>query len=363
MKIKFIILFNFVIFISSYSYAQYVLFDSTKNYYQLNYGLKLYGNNQKSLLEDLRKAIDYYNKKSIIDLIKADERNLKTLILISQDAHSISNYLDENASNYSTFKGVLNDVLSTDDYRKKSFIAHFQVLYDLNDDAIDFITKYYDSEYMTWFPIYLDAYQEYLLLFRNNLKNYFPKAEQDLNQSWIDFLFFLDMRFNDASILEIKNITYDLDAISQIIHNPNANLVNISNSKIKIIASSVLGKKYDSSNLLDYDLNSIWAEGVEGDGSGEMLKINLEKKVYIKNLILFPGHSKNEKLFFENNRLKEIEIMINGIQSNVIIDDVFVPVSIPIEKTTSDITIRILSVYKGSKYNDLCVGEIMLTKK
>ena len=41
----------------------------------------------------------------------------------------------------------------------------------------------------------------------------------------------------------------------------------------------------------------------------------------------------------------------------------FVPVSIPIEKTTSDITIRILSVYKGSKYNDLCVGEIMLTKK
>jgi hypothetical protein len=40
---------------------------------------------------------------------------------------------------------LLNDVLSTDDYRKKSFIAHFQVLYDLNDDAIDFITNLNNS--------------------------------------------------------------------------------------------------------------------------------------------------------------------------------------------------------------------------
>lgn len=348
---------------SNFLLGQNIIYDAQNDHYSLSNPYMISGIKKDSLCHLINNAIKNNDRSSIKRIIRADNKNILALLKISSEIETKTpKGKFANHDQYS-FKEIIDLVIEQNNLNYWGFVSYFQFLNDLNKECVNKIIISYDDEYDSWFPLYLNEFQEFLLLFRHDIKHFFPTEKLNYNDIWKDFVFFMDLRFNDASILEIKKLNYESNSIKQIKDEPNPNLINIKNSKIKITASSVLSKKYCTSNLLDYDLNNVWAEGSDGDGSGETVNINLNEKEYVKNLILFPGHSKSEKLFTANNRLKDIEINVNGERSKINIKDVFAPVSIPIEKTTLEIKIKILSVYKGNKYNDLCISEIMLTRK
>lgn len=167
---------------------------------------------------------------------------------------------------------------------------------------------------------------------------------------------------------------------------------------VPVWTSSVLEPKdkYSRFKLNDNDLNTCWAEGVDGDGIGEWIVYPASRRIEI---ILHNGLWYNKELFYKNNRIKKAEIVVYdmfSIDRNEIIgpyesakqvvkfDDGMKPICIEFDssKLSRSITdyvpsdkkeevinnlpggyimllrIKILSVYKGTKYNDTCISEI-----
>lgn len=119
--------------------------------------------------------------------------------------------------------------------------------------------------------------------------------------------------------------------------------------------------------IIDGDDKTAWVEGVPGDGIGERLylyfqDLNVQKCLYfrVKN-----GYQKSPTLFAQNNRIKEIRITIakdfrDRYRQIHILEDKLGWQEIKIEGPFdfNKITIEILSVYEGEKYDDTCISEI-----
>ena len=158
-------------------------------------------------------------------------------------------------------------------------------------------------------------------------------------------------------------------------------------------ASSHL-EKYPATNLSDNNLTTAWADGVDGAGVGEIVVV-----AYPSDIIwIWSGYGKSQQIFSANNRPAKIKVHILGTYChdctrfvcttsnlNVLaakeytLKDLngFQSITLPKVKmkdnTESDcpgrpndpeqyhmfVAIEILSVYKGTKYNDTCITEIM----
>jgi len=119
--------------------------------------------------------------------------------------------------------------------------------------------------------------------------------------------------------------------------------------------------------VIDGDEKTAWVEGVPGDGVGQRLclyfeNFNVQKYLYfrIKN-----GYQKSPALFAQNNRVKEIRITIakdymDRYRQIHMLEDKQGWQEVKIEGPFdfNKITIEILSVYKGEKYDDTCISEI-----
>lgn len=340
-------------------FSQHHPYDFEKELHDLKDISQLVMKTKNSLLKNINSAIMKNDTSAILRIIRADSSNVIPLFKISSKIKPKYSQSTNATLDQISFREILDEVVIDYGFQYWAYIYYFNYLFNKKTEAVDFIISAYDSEYYSWFPFYMDNFQGFLLLFRHIINHHFPDEQSAYSDKWRDLVFFMYIRFNDISICEIKNLNYEPNSIKQIQNEPNINIIN---SQISLFSSSELSKKYKVSNLLDYDLNTVWAEGVVGDGSNETIDIALNTKEYIENLVLFPGHSKNKKLFIANNRIKELEITINGRKINHKIKDKFVPVVIPIKKIISKLNLKIISVYRGTKYNDLCIGEIMLTK-
>jgi len=164
-------------------------------------------------------------------------------------------------------------------------------------------------------------------------------------------------------------------------------------NKNKLItkASSILenNTKYSSENVSDSNPSTVWAEGVKGFGYKEWLKVEIDSNkdtftpIYI---IIFPGHGGGQDLFNKNNRLKSAVVQIYNpcgrgaddsdgkphpiyIYERLQFDDinkyhifpiVAGPYAVGEKGKPIEITLYIESVYKGSKYDDTCIGEFFV---
>jgi hypothetical protein len=156
----------------------------------------------------------------------------------------------------------------------------------------------------------------------------------------------------------------------------------------KLESSSTLksdGKNsYSVKNLFDGDLSTCWAEGKKGWGIGEWIRISMHPGTTIYKISIANGYQKSKKLYYQNGAVKKIEIGVeywNGesksfkitldnmgytadsLQSEGDFHDVFPVIRIgdyadldPMKK----ITLKILEVYTGTKYEDTCISEIFL---
>ncbi|OCL26593.1 hypothetical protein U472_11450 [Orenia metallireducens] len=117
---------------------------------------------------------------------------------------------------------------------------------------------------------------------------------------------------------------------------------------------------YHPVNLTDEDRRTAWFEGVEGSGVGEYIVFKFLRPINIEGINIFNGYGKSSKLFYANNRIKTLEIVINKSDKNTItVADVNKEQNIKFKaKNVSELKLIIRDIYKGEVYNDTGFSEI-----
>lgn len=125
----------------------------------------------------------------------------------------------------------------------------------------------------------------------------------------------------------------------------------------------------------DGNWDTAWVEGVDGPGLGEWLELNFRPwwnangknnyhLVNVFRISIVNGFGKNKALYFANNRVKRIELEFSdGSKEEVVLQDGILEWQ-RIELKNKNIwaswvKVTIKEVYKGKKYDDTCIGELM----
>jgi hypothetical protein len=139
----------------------------------------------------------------------------------------------------------------------------------------------------------------------------------------------------------------------------------------KITSSSYLkdeGKiTYLPDNIHDFDLFTAWVPDNSNGSIGR--KINFHFKPFaprVNEIIIWNGYIKNSELWKANSRVAKFKMIVNGKPTAILeLKDVNNTQSFkinPIQSTNSAkdliLTLEILEVYKGTKYDDVAVSEI-----
>lgn len=161
-------------------------------------------------------------------------------------------------------------------------------------------------------------------------------------------------------------------------------------------ASSVLtptgNAKYTVGNLIDKKSGTAWVEGVDGSGIGSTVKFNRVKQSNkrIKSIVITNGYAKNNETFINNNRVSCVKInteykldteywdsFSDGIQENfngkigTKHEYFFYLKDVPTEQVLSfdcpiqanELTLEVLDVYEGLKYDDTAISEIRFVEE
>jgi hypothetical protein len=140
-------------------------------------------------------------------------------------------------------------------------------------------------------------------------------------------------------------------------------------------ASSTLpptGKhKYDVRLIKSNEPDVAWCEGVEGDGLGESITLEVERPLPLDSILIRPGYfsSENESLWTKNNRVAELEVTLNGAHTFTakIPDEKFSdPYPIVVrgyDEPVKTIKLVIQGVHRGTAARDTCISSIRLKGK
>ncbi len=127
---------------------------------------------------------------------------------------------------------------------------------------------------------------------------------------------------------------------------------------------------YDEKNLYDYNNYTPWVEGTKGYGIGEKITFTLEDVnagftgIYITN-----GYPKSKTAWQNNSRVKKLKLSYDGTPMYILnLKDEMGRQIFNWEKAlnidgdelvrTFTVTLEILDVYKGDKYDDTAISEI-----
>jgi hypothetical protein len=125
--------------------------------------------------------------------------------------------------------------------------------------------------------------------------------------------------------------------------------------------------KYDVENIKYVESYGTWAEGVEGDGIGENIALKVHRPLPLDTIMIMPGYrAENEELWGKNNRVAEVEVMLNGEHTftAAIPDEKFSrPYPIPVRnysKPVDTVKLTIKAVHRGSVARDTCISAVDL---
>ena len=113
---------------------------------------------------------------------------------------------------------------------------------------------------------------------------------------------------------------------------------------------------------------SPWAEGVEGDGIGESITLNVKRPLPLYGILIRPGYWEygNDSAWKKNNRVAALEITLNDERTftETIPDEVFQdPYLIRVRdyaKPVTKIKMVIKGVYRGTQFRDTCISLVEL---
>jgi hypothetical protein len=147
----------------------------------------------------------------------------------------------------------------------------------------------------------------------------------------------------------------------------------VTNIKATSRLASQGANNYNEKNLYDEDFKTSWVEGVKGYGIGEKITFTLED-VYAgaTGIIITNGYSKSPTAWKNNSRVKKLKLSVDGEPKYILNlkdqmgDQVFRweedgAVNEDGDKLvgTFTVTLEILDVYKGDKYDDTAISEVL----
>lgn len=185
----------------------------------------------------------------------------------------------------------------------------------------------------------------------------------------------LNPTLKDDLNLQIRDSIKSYPAIYPTEENPHyENYINyrnkwfLSHAKYDITASSELvstkGYNYGPNNLKGMINNGSlsWSEGIKGDGIGESLHISLKEPHPLAYIQIHNGYSIN---FENNNRVKQLELLINGnFKKTLSLPDIndYTLLATDYKQPVKTIKLTIKEIYKGKKFRDTCLSEISLLR-
>ena len=149
---------------------------------------------------------------------------------------------------------------------------------------------------------------------------------------------------------------------------PGEGCASVDRDYIQIKSSSHLienGVIYSTENLNE-KLGICWAEGVPGYGINEKLSIETEGYPGVNSIHISIGYVSYNRsyLYDENSRPKRIELTVENKYSIIIdLDDTsnFQTIALPETLNRNEILeLKIIEVYRGTKYEDTCINMILL---
>jgi hypothetical protein len=116
------------------------------------------------------------------------------------------------------------------------------------------------------------------------------------------------------------------------------------------------------------DVQSPWAEGVEGDGLGESIILNVKRPLPLYGIMIRPGYYDydEKELWWKNNRVAAVEITLNDEYTftEAIPDERFEDpyvLRVPgYNKPVSKIKLVIKAVHRGKEFRDTCISLVRL---
>ena len=120
---------------------------------------------------------------------------------------------------------------------------------------------------------------------------------------------------------------------------------------------------YPVGNAFDGDLSTCWAEGASGYGIGEGISFTVATCGQASiTLNIYSGYHKSSERYYQNGRLMDITLLINGVPFTHTFSDAMLPEAITIDGLADHafVTIDLIidSVYEGNKWSDTCISEI-----
>lgn len=124
---------------------------------------------------------------------------------------------------------------------------------------------------------------------------------------------------------------------------------------------------YGPDNLIDGDLSTGWAEGVDGPGVGEWFQINFSTPQEVHGVDLCPGYAKSQKLFEQNGCPTRVRVSLSdGTSMEMTLQDSLASgtevqeASFENTHLTSYVRVEILEVRPGSYYDDTVISEFTI---
>lgn len=128
---------------------------------------------------------------------------------------------------------------------------------------------------------------------------------------------------------------------------------------------------YPPINILDGNFDTTWCEADQnGSGIGESITIGFEEAVSFDEIEIVNGFASGNNYYTKNNRVKKILLTQTAgkhfQQKEYVLKDntpTWQSIKFPLDQTAKTITIKILDVYKGEKYDDTCLDCFRLKYK
>ncbi len=116
------------------------------------------------------------------------------------------------------------------------------------------------------------------------------------------------------------------------------------------------------------EIQSPWAEGVDGDGIGESITLNVKRPLPLYGILIQPGyyHYDDKEPWLKNNRVATLEITLNdehtfteSIPDELFEDRYLIRVR-DYTKPVSKIKLVIKGVHRGTQFHDTCISLVKL---
>lgn len=140
--------------------------------------------------------------------------------------------------------------------------------------------------------------------------------------------------------------------------------INVIDQDSTSILTDSFKKDYGPHQVLDGYKSSVWAEGVDGPGYGESITLYFDSVYTVKQLKIVNGLINSYDGYYKNNRVASVSIGFSDGSSQIatLKDDEtgYQVINLSQSMDTSYITLTINDVYRGYKYNDTCIAEVVV---